>query len=68
MTLRTIHLVFILFAILLADMLGAWAIYHRSLVEGPQLVWLGILSLLGGLALCAYALVFTRKMDEEGIQ
>lgn len=67
MTLRTIHLVFILFAIVLADMLGGWALYHRSLVEGPQLVWLGILSLLAGLALCGYALVFTRKMDAADI-
>ncbi len=67
MTLRTIHLVFILFAIFLADMLGAWAIYHRSMVEGPLLFWLGILSLLGGLALCGYAFFFTRKMDEAGI-
>lgn len=63
MTLRTIHLVFILCAIVLADMFGAWAIYYRATVEGPQLVWIGILSLLGGLALCAYALFFVRRMD-----
>lgn len=67
MTLRTIHLIFILFAIVLADMFGAWAIYHRALVEGPQLVLIGILSLLGGLALCWYAFAFVRKMDREGV-
>ena len=67
MTLRTIHLTFILFAIVLADMFGTWAIYHRELAEGPQLLLLGILSLLGGLALCWYAFVFVRKMDREGV-
>ena len=65
MTLRTIHLVFILFAIVMADMLGAWAIYYHA--DAPSYLWLGIGALLAGLGLCGYAVVFVRKMDAVGV-
>lgn len=66
MTLRTIHLVFILCAIVMADMFGAWAIYYHD--TAPYYLWLGIVTLLAGLGLCAYAIFFVRKMDEVGVK
>lgn len=65
MTLRTIHLLFILCAIVMADMLGAWAIYYHA--DAPYNLWLGIVTLLAGLGLCGYAIFFVRKMDEAGV-
>ena len=64
MSLKTFHLVFIIIAIIAADMFGAWAIWHRATLDGLTLA-LGIATLVGGLVLTAYALFFVRKMDRE---
>jgi Zn-dependent protease with chaperone function len=64
MSLKTFHLVFIIFAIIVADMFGAWAIWHRATLDGMT-VALGIATLLGGLALTGYAFYFVRKMERE---
>ncbi len=64
MSLKTFHLVFIIIAIIVADMFGAWAIWHRATLDALT-VALGIATLIGGLALTAYALYFVRKMDRE---
>ena len=64
MSLKTFHLVFIILAIIAADMIGAWAIWHRATIDGLTLA-LGIATLVGGLVLTAYALFFVRKMDRE---
>ena len=64
MSLKTFHLVFIIIAIIAADMFGAWAIWHRATLD-PLTVGLGIAALIGGLGLTAYALYFVRKMDRE---
>ena len=64
MSLKTFHLVFIILAIIAADMFGAWAIWHRATIDGLTLA-LGIATLVGGLVLTAYALFFVRKMDRE---
>ncbi len=63
-TLRTFHLIFILAAIILADMFGAWALWHRATLDGLTVV-LGIVTLIGGMALTVYAFYFVRKMDRE---
>ncbi|MAE67310.1 MAG: hypothetical protein CMJ18_23865 [Phycisphaeraceae bacterium] len=60
MSLRTFHLVFILAAIMLADMFGAWGVYHGRPV-------LGVGSFLGGFALIAYAIWFMRKLARTKI-
>ncbi len=64
MSLKTFHLVFIIVAIIVADMFGAWAIWHRATLDGLT-VALGVATLVGGLALTAYALYFVRKMERE---
>lgn len=66
MSLKTFHLVFIIIAIIAADMFGAWAIWHRAALDGLT-VALGIATLVGGLVLTAYALFFVRKMDRESV-
>ena len=68
MTLRTVHLIFMLFAIIAAEMFGAWAFYNHAATGNPQLLWLGTLGLLGGLALAGYALFFVRRADNMGIE
>ena len=64
MSLKTFHLVFIIAAIICADMFGAWAIWHRAELDGMT-VALGVATLIGGLALTAYALYFVRKLERE---
>jgi hypothetical protein len=63
MSLRTFHLVFILLAIMGADLYGGWAIreYHES--GGTTILLLGIACLIGGLGLAAYSIRFVRWMD-----
>lgn len=67
MSLRTFHLIFILVAIMTAEMFGAREIWHYQHTGDLLTLWLGILSLLGGLGLSVYALFFVRKMDREEI-
>ena len=64
MSLKFFHLVFIVAAIILADMFGAWAIWHQDTVGGLT-VALGFVSLIVGLALTAYAFFFVRKLERE---
>ena len=68
MSLRTVHLAFILAAIILAEMFGAWAIFHYPTTGDLVSLWLGIMTLIGGLGLCGYAIHFVRKMDAAGIR
>lgn len=67
MSLRTFHLVFILAAIVCADLFGAWSIWHYPLTGDVLSLALGILTLAGGLALTAYAVLFVRGMKRAGI-
>jgi len=66
-SLRTIHLIFILIVIVTAEMFGARAIWQYRLTSDLGTLWLGILSLLGGLGLSVYAFYFVRKMDSADI-
>ena len=64
MSLKTFHLVFIIAAIIIADMFGAWALWHRATLDG-LIVALGVTSLIGGMALTVYAFYFVRRMERE---
>ncbi len=64
MSLKTFHLVFIIAAIIVADMFGAWAIWHRATLDGLT-VALGVATLIAGMALTVYAFYFVRKAERE---
>jgi hypothetical protein len=67
MSLRTIHLIFILIVIITAEMFGARELWlYRQTRELGTLV-MGVVSLVGGLAMCIYAYYFVRKMDSADI-
>jgi hypothetical protein len=68
MSLRTFHLVFILVAIVGADLFGAWAIWHYADNRDWLLLALGILAILGGLGLIWYAFRFVRSLNEANIR
>jgi len=68
MSLRTFHLVFILVAIVGADLFGAWAIWHYTDNGDGLLLALGILAILGGLGLIWYAFRFVRSLNEANIR
>jgi len=67
MSLRTVHLVFILVAMVMADMFGAWSIWQYPVNHDPTTLALGIFTLVGGLALALYALFFVRSFDRAKI-
>ncbi len=68
MSLRAFHLFFILLAIVTAEMFGARELWHFRVTQDAAELWMGILSLAGGLGLSAYALFFVRKMDSAQIR
>jgi len=66
-SLRRFHEIFLLAAIVMADLFGAWTI-HNYLRTGDALtLGLGIFTLIAGLALCAYVILFEHEMDAGGI-
>jgi hypothetical protein len=67
MTLRTFHLLFILVAIIGADLFGGWATHAYSASGDLRIFLLGIGCMIGGLGLAAYAIRFVRMMDRERI-
>ncbi|MCP4200971.1 MAG: hypothetical protein GY769_03465 [bacterium] len=68
MSLRTFHLIFILIVIVSAELFGAREIWYYQHTRDPLTLWMGILTLVGGLGLSVYALFFVRKMDAAGIR
>ncbi|MDH3213965.1 MAG: hypothetical protein OEM05_15915 [Myxococcales bacterium] len=68
MSLRAFHLVFVLLAIVTAEMFGARQLWHYHLTADLAQLWMGVLSLAGGLGLSVYALFFVRKMDSADIR
>ena len=67
MSLRTFHLIFILVVIVTAELFGARELWYYRTTGDPVTLWMGILSLAGGLGACVYAVVFVRKMDSAEI-
>jgi len=67
-SLRTFHVVFILAAIIIADMFGAWAVWkHTQTHETALLVW-GVVSFLIGFGMIGYAIWLVRKLDRAKIE
>ena len=67
MSLRFFHLVFILVAMVMADMFGAWTVHTYTTTHDLPLLLLGLGSMVGGLLLAVYSIVFVRRMDALGI-
>ena len=67
MSLRSFHMLFILLAIMGADLFGGWAIRDFRHNGDPSVLALGVLSLLGGLGLAVYVLFLVRRLDREQI-
>jgi hypothetical protein len=67
MALRTFHLLFILVAIMGADLFGGWATHEYSASGHLPTLLLGIGCMIGGLGLAAYVIRFVRMMDRERI-
>lgn len=68
MTLRWFHMVFLLAAMILADMFGAWAIYWHGRGDQPLILTLGIISLAIGLGLAGYVAWLVKKLDTARVQ
>ena len=67
MSLRTFHLIFVLVAMVMADMFGAWSIWHYPLTGDLVNLVLGIVTLVGGLALAIYAIYLVRSFDQAHV-
>ncbi len=67
MSLRSFHMMFILLAIMGADLFGGWAIRDYRHNGDPTTLALGIISMVGGLGLAVYALFLVRRLDREKI-
>lgn len=67
MSLRAFHLVFILIAMIGADVFGAWAIHEWRLTGEWTTLALGAISLVGGLGLAAYSAWFVVKLEKAHI-
>lgn len=68
MGLKTIHLVFVGCALVLALAFGAWCVQHYRTQGDPALLALGIASFVLGGALVVYAPWFLRKLQRIGYQ
>ncbi|MEK6677516.1 MAG: hypothetical protein AABZ47_17920 [Planctomycetota bacterium] len=68
MTLRTIHLLFVLVVMMSADLFGAWAVHEHYLRGNFVLLLLGIFSFLAGFGAIAYGIWFVRKLDRARIE
>ncbi|MCB1041979.1 MAG: hypothetical protein KDC35_03520 [Acidobacteria bacterium] len=58
MSLKAFHYLFIALSIACAMMFGVWGLRNGE----PVNVWMGVASLVAGVALIGYAVVFIRKM------
>jgi type IV secretory pathway TrbL component len=68
MSLRTFHLIFILLAIVGADLFGLWAVRYHIQQDDPLMLALGIISFVGGIGLIVYAYRFVKSLDRAGIR
>lgn len=67
MSLRIFHMVFVLSAIIGADLFGVWSIHHYRDTGNSVTLMLGLLTLVGGLGLIVYAFLLVRKLEKAKI-
>jgi hypothetical protein len=66
-SLRTVHLTFMLLAIAGADLVGAWAIWSWARTGDVGRLVLGVVCVLGGVGLVLYVVHFVKRMDAANI-
>ncbi len=68
MSLRRLHEIFMLVAIVMAEMFGGWALHDFQVHRDPLILTLGLGTLVGGLVVALYVFYFEREMDREGLR
>ena len=66
MSLKALHICFILLSIFLAFGFGWWAVRDYSVTQNAVNLWMGIGSFFGGIALAGYLVWFLSKMKRVG--
>lgn len=67
MSLKTLHVIFILICVVAADMFGAWAVWDYGTSRNPNTLALGIAAFVVGFGLIGYGIWFVRKADRAHI-
>jgi len=66
-SLRTFHIFFLLVVMAAADLFGIWSIWDYQRSGDGTILLLGVLALVGGLALIPYTVWFIRKLNRAHI-
>ena len=67
-SLRSFHIIFMLIAIIITDMFGAWAVHEHAQTKDTITLVLGVLSFLLGFGVIGYAIWFVKKLDRAHIE
>lgn len=67
-TLRKVHLLFILVIFIASDLFGAWCVASYSRSNERLALVIGILSFLFGFALAGYTIWLVHKLDQARIR
>ena len=62
MSLRTVHIVFIVFATVLSFLLGLWALKRGIADASGVMAGIGVIALISGIVLVLYGVTFWRKI------
>ncbi|MCY3615687.1 MAG: hypothetical protein OXI44_01155 [Bacteroidota bacterium] len=62
MSLRTVHIVFIVFATVLSFLLGLWALNRGIADASGVMAGIGLIALISGIVLVLYGVTFWRKI------
>ena len=62
MSLRTVHIVFIVFATVLSFLLGLWALKRGIADASGVMAGIGLIALISGIVLVFYGVTFWRKI------
>ncbi len=68
MSLRWFHLVFLLCAMIVCDLFGAWAVWSHSRTGETATLAAGVLSFLVGLGIAGYAIWVVTKLNRAKVE
>ena len=64
MSLRTVHIVFVVFATVLSFLLGLWALKRGIADASGIMAGIGLIALISGVILVLYGVTFWRKIKD----